>query len=145
MNKYHFRSKSTNTIDNENTKKQRILEHKIDFSKINIIKCSILSLKNQLKSAASIDELTVITSKIIDLEQSIADEKLAGYQQLNITRRILEAKLSGMPERSKVIEYELNRVTLTLIHKLNGYKKVLDKKIDTLHTDYDELQKNIIQ
>ena len=127
----------TKIIDNKPTYK------KTDFSKINILNCSIRSLKNQLKSASSIDELTVITSKILDLEQCIADERIAGYQKLNRLRISLETKIDGLSDRSKPLEYELSCVTLALVHKLNTYRSILDKKITNLSCEYADLTKNL--
>ena len=55
-----------------------ILKDKPCFDRINRHNVAITSLKNQLKQASSIDELTVLAGKIIELEQQIVVEKTAG-------------------------------------------------------------------
>ena len=146
----HFRSKS---MDGSEIK----IKQKPDFILINKLECGIISLKNQLKSTSSMDELTVITDKIIQLERSVAKERLSGYQNLNKKRLYLEDVLDGIntvnninsssyehyDKAAKQIQYELGRVTMLLKHKIDTYKVVLDKKIVSLQYDYDELQKNI--
>ena len=111
---------------------------KPDFSKINIMNCAIISLKNQLKMSKSIDELTLITSKIITLEESIANERLLGYRRLNQKRKDLEMLLKN--NNSKSTECELEHITSMLKYKINGYKSILDNRINTLSNEYSKIE-----
>jgi hypothetical protein len=111
---------------------------KPDFSKINIMNCAIISLKNQLKMSKSIDELTLITSKIITLEESIANERLLGYRKLNQKRKDLEMLLKI--NNSKSTECELEHITAMLKYKINGYKSILDNRINTLSNEYSKIE-----
>ena len=121
--------KSINKLDNKP-------KQKTDFAKINMLNCSIKSLRNQLKAAKSIDELILITSKIIKLEELIANERLNGYQNLNKKRKDLENMLTITD--SKQLYYELEHVINTLKYKINGYKTILNSRINQLSNDYDD-------
>ena len=86
----------------------------------------------------SIDELTLITSKIITLEESIANERLLGYRRLNQKRKDLEMLLKN--NNSKSTECELEHITSMLKYKINGYKSILDNRINTLSNEYSKIE-----
>lgn len=114
---------------------------KINFERINKFNVAIASLKNQLKNVANIDELTLITSKIIDLEQQIIVEKTAGYEKLEKEKKEIEEKIDRIKRDLRKAEDDLQRVGNNLELKINGYKKTLQTKIDLLNDEYSCLVK----
>ena len=113
------------------------------FEKINKYNVAIKSLKNQLKNSNSIDELTIIAGKIIELEQQIVVERGAGYRQLERERKEVENKVDKIKRELRRAEDELARIDSTLDLKVNGYKKTLQLKIDALGEEYNIIAEKI--
>lgn len=113
------------------------------FDVINRYNVAILSLKNQLKTATGIDELTSIASKIIDLEQQILVEKTAGYKQLEKEQKEISSKVDKLRRELRRAEEELESVDHKIDHKINGYRKALQIKIDSLNEDYNVIVENM--
>jgi len=109
------------------------------FEVINKYNVAIKSLRNQLKHATGIDELTNIASKIIDLENQILIEKSTGYKQLEKEKSKIEAKIIRLQREMDKASRDLNNITNSLDFKLNGYKKTLQDKIDSLNEEYQLL------
>jgi hypothetical protein len=121
------------------TKKQ-----KASFEIINKYNVAILSLRNQLKNAKGIDELTVIASKIIDLEQHILVEKSTGYKELEHEKKKVENKIDKLERELRQAENELNRIDNNIDLKLNGYRSALQAKIEGLTYDFNNMQELIL-
>lgn len=113
------------------------------FEKINKYNVAIQSLKNQLKQASSLDELTILAGKIIELEQQIVIEKSTGYKQLEKERKDIEQKIDKIRRELHRAEADLSRINNTLDFKINGYKKTLQAKIDSLGEEYNLLASDI--
>lgn len=106
------------------------------FDVINRYNVAIASLRNQLKLATGIDELTVIASKIIDLEQQILVEKTAGYKELEKEKSTVESKIDKMKRELRRLEDDLHTIDNKIDLKVNVYRKVLQNKIDDLSDQY---------
>lgn len=113
------------------------------FDVINRYNVAIASLRNQLKTATGIDELTSIASKIIDLEQQILIEKTAGYKQLEKEQKEISNKVDKLRRELRRAEEELDLVDNKIDHKINGYRKALQIKIDSLNEDYNVIVENM--
>jgi septal ring factor EnvC (AmiA/AmiB activator) len=107
------------------------------FEKINKFNVAIMSLKNQLRSSNNIDELTLVASKIIDLEHQIVIEKTTGYKQLEEEKKTIEYKIDKIRRDLKNAENDLHRVGNNIDLKLVGYKNALQMKIDLLNDEYN--------
>lgn len=105
------------------------------FDVINKYNVSIKSLRNQLKQATGIDELTNIASKIVDLEQQIMAEKSNGYKQLEDERKLIEKRIDTLNRDLNRAKNDLNRVGNSLDFKLTGYRKKLQTKINSLNNE----------
>ena len=106
------------------------------FDNINKYNITIKSLRNKLKSAKGIDELTNIASKIIDLENQILVEKSNGYKQLENEKKHIEKKITKLQRVLSSANNELQRIDDSLECKLNGYRKKLQLRIDNLNDEY---------
>lgn len=107
------------------------------FDVINKYNVAIKSLRNQLKQATGIDELTNIAAKIVDLEQQIMTEKSNGYKQLEEERKLIEKRIDNLSRELERAKGDLNRVGNSLDFKLNGYRKKLQARIDSLNSEYN--------
>jgi predicted nucleic acid-binding Zn-ribbon protein len=119
-------------------------KEKVRFEVINKYNVAIISLRNQLKNASSIDELTILASKIIDLEQQILVEKSTGYKQLEQEKKKVENKIDKLTRELKQAENDLYRIDNNIDLKLNGYRSALQAKIEGLTEDYNTIQQLII-
>ena len=106
------------------------------FDVINRYNVAIISLRNQLKQAAGIDELTIIASKIIDLEQQILVEKTAGYKELEKEKNTVESKIDKIKRELRRLEDDLQMIDNRIDLKVNVYRKALQNKIDNLSEEY---------
>lgn len=106
------------------------------FDVINKYNVAIKSLRNQLKQATGIDELTNIAAKIVDLEQQIMTEKSNGYKQLEEEKKLIEKRIDTLSRELERAKGDLNRVGNSLDFKLNGYRKKLQARIDSLNDEY---------
>jgi len=111
------------------------------FAKINKYNVAIRSLRNKLKHANGIDELTQIASKIVDLENLIMTEKSSGYKQLESEQKKIEKRINRLQKLIKLAELDLNRIETTLDFKLNGYRKTLSERIQSLSAEYTSMVK----
>jgi hypothetical protein len=107
------------------------------FEKINKFNVAIMSLKNQLRTSNNIDELTLVASKIIDLEHQIVIEKTTGYKQLEEEKKTIECKINKIRRDLKNAEDDLRRVGNHIDLKLVGYKNALQLRIDSLNDEYN--------
>lgn len=114
------------------------------FEIINKYNVAILSLRNQLKQAKGIDELTQIASKIVDLEQQILVEKTVGYKELEGEKKKIETKIDKLRRELKWAENDLDRIDNTIDVKLNGYRKALQYKIENLTSDYTNIEQQLL-
>jgi predicted nuclease with TOPRIM domain len=112
------------------------------FEKINKINISINSLKNKLKSSKGIDELTDIAGQIIELEKQIIAEKTTGYKKLEKDKKLVESKIDKIQRELKQAKEELNRLDNNLIIKVDRYKNTLQKKIEILNIEYNQILEN---
>jgi chromosome segregation ATPase len=112
---------------------------KPSFDRINRFNVAIVSLKNQLKLSTNIDELTILASKIIELEQQIIVEKTAGYKKLEKEKKEIEDRIDKIKRELKRAEDDLQRIGNNLDLKVNGLRKTLQIRIDSLNTEYDSL------
>jgi len=113
------------------------------FEKINRYNVAIQSLKNQLRQSQSIEELTSIASKIIELEQQIVVEKTSGYKKLEKEKKDIEAKIDKIRRELVRSEQDLARIGNSLDLKLSGYRKILQGKIESLSQEYETLLEKI--
>ena len=109
------------------------------FETINKYNVAIQSLRNKLKSANGIDELTNIAAKIIELENKILIEKSNGYKQLTDEKKIIEKRVDKLQRDLNQAIDDLQRIGNSLDFKLNGYKKKLQDRIDSLNDEYNSL------
>lgn len=114
------------------------------FELINKYNVAIMSLRNQLKNATGIDELTIIASKIIDLEQQILVEKSTGYKELEQEKKKVESKIDKLTRELKQAENDLNRIDNNIDLKLNGYRLAIQAKLEGLTNDYNNIQELIL-
>ena len=105
------------------------------FDNINKYNVTIKSLRNKLRSATGIDELTDIASKIIDLENQILAEKTNGYKQLENEKKQVEKKINKLQRVLSKETDKLQQIDNSLEFKLNGYRKKLQLRIDSLNND----------
>lgn len=120
-------------------------KEKTRFEVINKYNVAIMSLKNQLKNASSIDELTILASRIINLEQQILVEKSTGYKELEQEKKKVETKIDKLTRELKQAENDLNRIDNNIDLKLNGYRSALQAKIEGLTNDFNNMQELILQ
>ena len=113
------------------------------FELINKYNVAISSLKNQLKQAEGIDQLTQVATKIIDLEQKILIEKAMGYREIEEEKKKIADKVDKLRRELKSAENELTRVDNSLDLKVNGYKKALQIKIDNLAQEYISIEQQL--
>lgn len=106
------------------------------FDVINRYNVAIASLRNQLKQATGIDELTLIASKIIDLEQQILVEKTAGYKELEKEKTVVESRIDKMKRELRRLEDSLQTIDLKIDLKVNVYRNALQTRIDNLADEY---------
>jgi DNA repair exonuclease SbcCD ATPase subunit len=106
------------------------------FDIINKYNVAIKSLRNQLKQANGIDELTNIAAKIVELEQQIMKEKTSGYKQLEEEKKLIEKRIDTLSRELNRAKEDLIRVGNSLDYKLNGYRKKLQERIDSLNNEY---------
>jgi predicted nuclease with TOPRIM domain len=107
------------------------------FDVINRYNVTIKSLKNKIKQASGIDELTMLASKIIELEQGILVEKTAGYKELEREKLQIEEKVDKAKRDLQRLESELEHLDNKLDYKVNGYRRVLESRLDNLNKDYN--------
>lgn len=113
------------------------------FYLINKYNVAIISLRNQLKQANGIDELTYIASKIIDLENQIMLERKNGYKQLEEEKKVVEKKIMGLQKEIENAADALRRIDNEIEFKLNGYRKTLQTRIDKLQEEYSKIMRCI--
>lgn len=106
------------------------------FDVINRYNVAIISLRNQLKQATGIDELTLIAGKIIDLEQQILVEKTAGYEELEKEKNVVESKIDKIRRELRRLEDDLQMIGNKIDLKVNVYRSALQNKIDNLSVEY---------
>lgn len=106
------------------------------FDVINRYNVTIMSLRNQLKQATGIDELTLIASKIIELEQQILVEKTAGYKELEKEKSTVEIKIDKIKRELRRLEDDLQYIDNRIDLKVNVYRNALQTKIDDLSDQY---------
>lgn len=111
----------------------------IRFDRINKYSVTVKSLRNQLKHAEGLDELTTIASKIVDLENQILIERSAGYKQLEEEKKLIERKVKRLSREISRANQDLERIGNSLEFRLNGYKKTLQGKIEELNTEYSTM------
>lgn len=109
------------------------------FEIINKYNVTIRSLRNQLKHASGIDELTTIATSIVELEHKIMLEKSAGYRQLEKQKKRIKDKVEELSRLLNQAEQELENIDKKLTVKLDGYKDTLQDKINLLNLEYMEL------
>lgn len=113
------------------------------FELINKYNVAVSSLKNQLKQAEGIDQLTQVATKIIDLEQKILVEKAMGYKEIEEEKKKIADKVDKLRRELRAAENELTRVDNSLDLKVNGYKKALQIKIDNLSQEYINIEQQL--
>lgn len=128
-------STSNSTFINPNTTTR--------FDTINRYNVAIISLRNQLKQAAGIDELTILAGKIIDLEQQILVEKTAGYKELEKEKVQVESKIDKMRRELRFLENDLQRIDNKIDLKVNVYRTALQGRIENLSTEYSTIVKQM--
>lgn len=106
------------------------------FEVINRYNVAIASLRNQLKQASGIDELTILAGKIIDLEQQILVEKTAGYKELEKEKNQVESKIDKTKRELRRLEDDLQKIDNKIDLKVNVYRKALQAKIEDLSEEY---------
>lgn len=106
------------------------------FENVNKYNVTISSLRNKLKMAKGVDELTDIASKIVELENQILIEKTNGYKQLESERKHVEKKINKLQQVLTKETNKLQQIDNSLECKLNGYRKKLQMRIDLLNDDY---------
>jgi hypothetical protein len=109
------------------------------FDLINRYMVAIISLRNQLKNASGIDELTLIASKIIDLEQQILVEKTAGYKELEKEKCNVENKIDKIKRELRRLEDDLHSIDNKIDLKVNVYRKALQGRINDLSDQYTNI------
>lgn len=109
------------------------------FEKINKCHVSIKSLRNQLQTSQNIDELTVIASKIIELEHTILFERQIGCQKLNKKKVFIINKIDRLKRQLFIAKNELNNIENILNLKLNKYKEKLERKIEDISIEYEKI------
>lgn len=113
------------------------------FEKINRYNVAIISLKNQLKTAISVDELTVIASKIIDLEQQIVVEKAIGCRELEKEKKDLINHVSKLRRNIRRAEDDLQRIDNYINLKISGEKEMLQTRIDLLSDEFSSAAREV--
>jgi len=113
------------------------------FDIINRHNVAIASLRNQLRNATGIDELTAIAGKIIDFENKVLLERSAGYKQLEDEKKRVEEKMDRLKRDLEKTITERDLIANALDNKLNGYKKTLQNKIDLLTAEYNNVLENM--
>ena len=114
-----------------------------DFDKINRCNVAIQSLRNQLNQSTNIDELTLIASKIIELEQEIINERARGHKKLERKRKTVESKIDKLQRQLLAAQDELDDLDQTIDQRLNGYRKNLISRIEDLNNEFQELSDTI--
>lgn len=109
------------------------------FDKINRINVTIRSLRNQLRVTTDISKLSQIAHKIAELEEQAVIEKSRGYKQLEKRKKTIEDKIDKMKRQLSRAESELQQVDNSLHHKVDGYRKLLQMRINMLHEEYSYL------
>jgi hypothetical protein len=110
---------------------------------INKYNVAIASLRNKILQTNGIDELTLLASKIIEMEQQILIEKTAGYKELEKEKKTLENKLDKAKREIQRMEHDKTIINNKINVKINGYKKTLESKIADLSNDYNTLLENM--
>lgn len=110
-----------------------------DFDKINRCNVSITSLRRQLSSATSIDELTIIAGKIIDLEHEIMTEKIKTNRALEKRKKEIEKRIDILRRKLNQAEEELSTLKDAMKRKTMQIKESLNIKIDILNKEYTNI------
>lgn len=113
------------------------------FDKINKYNVAIKSLRNKLRHAEGIEELADIADQIVHFENQILIEKSQGYKKLEDEKKIIERKIDKMQRDLEQATNELQRIGNSLDFKLNGYKKKLQEKLQSLKCEYDHISEFI--
>jgi predicted NAD-dependent protein-ADP-ribosyltransferase YbiA (DUF1768 family) len=91
------------------------------FDKINKLNVAISSLRNQLKTSISINEILLIASKIIELEQSVCYNRLYGCKELENKRNHIIYKIIKLKRQLTQANKNLIHIENSLDYKLNRY------------------------
>jgi hypothetical protein len=113
------------------------------FDKINKYNVAIKSLRNKLRHAEGIEELADIADQIVHFENQILIEKSQGYKKLEDEKKIIERKIDKMQRDLEQATNELQRIGNSLDFKLNGYKKKLQEKLQSLKCEYNYISEFI--
>lgn len=114
-----------------------------NFSAINVYNVAIVSLKNKLKSVTDIDELIVVSKKIIELEKKIFAERSAVYKDLEKKKQQIEQRIAKINKALEAAQDELKRITISIDVRVNSYKKSLETRIETLSKEFAELSEQL--
>lgn len=109
------------------------------YDLINRYSVSIASLRNRLKRTVSVDELAIIASKIIDLENRIMAEKNSGCKELEIKRATVEERIKKLRSLLRESKRELRHINKEIDAKIMLYRKELDGRIMLLKDEYNNI------
>ena len=110
-----------------------------DYDKINRCSVAIASLRRQLANANDVDELTILASKIIELEQQLTAEKLKTNIVLEKKKTEMERKIDLLRRKLTQAEEELALIKATIKRKRENTKSSLDLKISMLNKEYSDM------
>jgi Skp family chaperone for outer membrane proteins len=121
---------------------------KPDIKQINVYNVQILSIKNQLMKAKTIDELILLTNDIVNLETLILTEKKIGYDKLNQKKQKIENKINKLEKELQDSRDELDsikgHIQLKLAEYRSAHKSHLQQNIDNAYLAYQSLTKKIL-
>ncbi len=110
---------------------------KPDFISINKYSIAINSLQNKLINATSLDEILLISDKIIQLEKEIIIEKTSSCKEIEKEKKEIENKIDKIKRDLRKEEDYLKQVDNKLNLKVNSHKKLLENKITFLQSEYN--------
>ena len=113
------------------------------YDKINKCNVAILSLRNKLKECKSVDELTMIASKIIELEQEVLLERSIRCKKLDKERKKIENKIDKLNRKLDLAKLDLQIIDDKIHIRIESYKKQLEKRMKNLEDEYENISNMI--
>lgn len=116
---------------------------KIRFDLINKYNIAIGSLKNKLKAASDINELTIVAGQIMELENKIILERTSGYQKLEKERIQVLAEIDNHKRALARLEGLLHTIEQRIKSKTTLNQKIIEAKLSQLHIEYNQALQNL--
>lgn len=109
----------------------------MDFNTINKYNVQVLSLKNKLKVASDVEEISCIATRIVELENSIMLERTTRFKILEKEKKEIENRIDKIRRELKRAEDDLRIIDSSITVRIDGYKEKLQEQIEELTREYN--------